>query len=223
MPGFLIHLKKQRAMAKTEAMAEAGTKAMAEEKTEDLLSTGPKDPWIHITDEMIRNVGYRSSTGNKSHHRSHLFQHLKKTFIKNKDYRVSSIQTTSTGRGGHNKKKLEMTQSAYQKLLQSTYKLRDTGKPNAPCFLYILHNPVFQYYGPNVYKVGFSCDPSRHKNDGSAMLLDESTILYQKQVPSKQYERKLHKLLAKNRIKKNREFFDCPFDVIKETMDSLYL
>ena len=114
-----------------------------------------------------------------------------------------------------------MTQSAYQKLLQGTYKLRVTAKPNTPCYLYVLHNPAFQYYGPHVYKVGFSCDPSRRKNDGGAMLLEESVIVYQKEVPSRNYETKLHKILGQYRVKSTREFFDCPFDVIKMNMDSL--
>ena len=87
MPVFLIHQKKQRAMAKTEAMAEAGTKAMAEEKTEDLFTTGPKDAWIHITDEMIRNVGYNNK-GHRSKDRCNLFHLLKKDFIKNEEYRI---------------------------------------------------------------------------------------------------------------------------------------
>ena len=114
-----------------------------------------------------------------------------------------------------------MTQSAYERLLQRTCRLRVDSKPDAPCFLYILHNPVFQFYGPNVYKVGYSCDPSRRKNDGGAMLLHESTIVYQKEVPLRDYETRLHKLLEQYRIKKSREFFDCPLDVIKETIDSL--
>ena len=213
MPGFLIHQKKQRAMAKTEAMSEAGTKAIAEEKTEDLFTTGPKDPWIHITDEMIRNVGY-SNKGSKSKDRFSLFRLLKKDFIKNEEYRIKNF-------GTFQKYILEMTQSAYERLLQRTCRLRVASKHNAPCFLYILHNPVFEHYGPNVYKVGYSCDPSRRKNDGAAMLLYESTIVYQKEVPSRDYETRLHKILAQHRIKKTREFFDCPFDVIKGTMDSL--
>ena len=213
MPGFLIHQKKQGAMAKTEAMAEAGTKAMAEEKTEDLFTTGTKGPWIHITDEMIRNVGY-SNKGRKSKDRCNLFGQLKKHFKKNVEYRITCV-------GTFHKYMLEMTQSAYERLLQRTCRLRVASKHNAPCFLYILHNPVFEHYGPNVYKVGYSCDPSRRKNDGAAMLLDESTIVYQKEVPSRDYETRLHKILAQHRIKKTREFFDCPFDVIKGTMDSL--
>ena len=149
MPGFLIHLKKQRAMS--------------------------KDPWIHITDEMIRNVGY-SNKGRKSRDRCSLFRLLKKDFIKNEEYRNKKV-------GTFHKYILEITLSAYERPLQRTCRLRVASKLDAPCFLYILHNPVFEFYGPNVYKVGFSYDPSRHKNDCSAMLLEESTIVYQKEVP----------------------------------------
>ena len=114
-----------------------------------------------------------------------------------------------------------MTQSAYQKLLRCTHRLRETTKANGSCFLYILHNPAFLLYGPNVYKVGFSRDPSRRKKDEKSMFLDESTIMYQKEVPSIRYEKKLHKLLAQYRVTRKREFFDCPFDVIKDTMNML--
>ena len=143
-----------------------------------------------------------------------LFGQLKKHLKKNVEYRITCV-------GTFHKYMLEMTQSAYERLLQRTCRLRVASKHTAPCFLYILHNPVFEHYGPNVYKVGYSCDPSRRKNDGAAMLLDESAIVYQKEVPSRDYETRLHKILAQHRIKKTREFFDCPFDVIKGTMDSL--
>ena len=196
---YLIHWKKQRAMEHT-----APT---------DSSTTAHQDQWIHITDEMIVDVGY-SDKAHRGKNRCNLFGQLKRHFIKDEDYRIKHV-------GTHHKYKLEMTQSAYEKLLRRTDRLRDTAKPNVPCFLYVLHNPVFTYYGPNVFKIGFSSDPSRCKNDGASMLLEESTIVYQKEVPSKGYERKLHKLLAKYRLKSTREFFDCSLDMIKDVMDTL--
>ena len=168
---------------------------------------------------MIVNVGYKNNLEKQTNSRTHMFVYVKKHFIEYKDYKLTSIR--GKGKGGYNKKVLKMTQSAYQKLLRCTHRLRETTKANGSCFLYILHNPAFLLYGPNVYKVGFSRDPSRRKKDEKSMFLDESTIMYQKEVPSIHYEKKLHKLLAQYRVTRKREFFDCPFDVIKDTMNML--
>ena len=69
---YLIHWKKQRAMELT-----APT---------DSSTTAHQDQWIHITDEMIVDVGYKSSTRNKSNNRSQLFHQLKKRYIKDKAF-----------------------------------------------------------------------------------------------------------------------------------------
>ena len=167
--------------------------------------------WIHVTDEMIEQIGF-------TEHKN-LYRNLKKNFIKTQDYTLKIIRYRHSIR--FCKYRLDMTQTAYDELLRLTHKLRTSKKRTGPGFVYILHNPVFQYYGPNVYKVGYSCDTMRRKSDGSSMLLEDSVILYQREVPCMRYERIAHKKLAQYRMKKTREFFDCPLDTIKKMIDEL--
>ena len=166
--------------------------------------------WIEITDEMMKKIGFQ---GIKKYlkHRHNLFRHIRKHFKKNKDYRLTRV-------GSYKKIMLEMKQASYDKLLLNTHKLRESHEP-VRCFVYIMHNPIFKYYGPNVYKVGYSNDPMRRKNDDSTILLEDSIIVYQREVPSKSYERKVHKLLGNYRMKKTKEFFDCPINVIKTAIE----
>ena len=178
-------------------------KPMAE--TEDFSS----NEWVEITNEMIKNIGFQGKRYQK--YRQSVFRHVRKQFKKNKDYRMTQV-------GGRNKMMLEMKQASYDKLLLNTHKLREAREP-VRCFVYIMHNPIFQYYGPNVYKVGYSNDPMRRKNDDSTILLEDSSIVYQREVPSKSYERKVHKLLGNYRMKKTKEFFDCPINVIKTAIE----
>ena len=128
-------------------------------------------PWVLLTDEMIEQVGYKSSKCNKSLNRCSLFRYIKIHFKLEEDYRITQIRAERHGRGGAQYKNiLEMTQTAYDELLIRTHSIR-LPKTSGLCFLYVMHNPMFLYYGPNVYKVGFSRDPSRRKNDDSTFFL----------------------------------------------------
>ena len=167
--------------------------------------------WIHVTDKMMKKIGFGKNQS--------LYKHIKKNFIKTQDYTLKIIRYRHSIQ--FCKYRLDMTQTAYDELLRLTHKLRTSKKPTGPGFVYILHNPVFQYYGPNVYKVGYSCDTMRRKGDGSTMLLEDSVILYQREVPCMRYERIAHKKLAQYRMKKTRELFDCPLDTIKKMIDEL--
>ena len=146
---------------------------------------------------MIEQIGF-------TEHKN-LYRNLKKNFIKTQDYTLKIIRYRHSIR--FCKYRLDMTQTAYDELLRLTHKLRTSKKRTGPGFVYILHNPVFQYYGPNVYKVGYSCDTMRRKSDGSSMLLEDSV--------SSVYA------LRANSMKKTREFFDCPLDTIKKMIDEL--
>ena len=99
--GFLIHWKKQRAMTKTESIVEE------KDEAKDVSTTGPKNHWIHITDEMIVNVGYKNNSEKQTNSRTHMFAYLKTHFIKDKDYMLTSIQGTTKGKGEHNKQVLK--------------------------------------------------------------------------------------------------------------------
>ena len=174
-----------------------------------------QEQWVTLNDEMIKEIGYS--------HKSRVIR-LARASLKKSDFRITQLSVKGTGHGGRrHKKQINMTQSAYEFLVSKAkmHHFMKEHKKTGQHFLYIIHNPVFVHYGPNVYKVGYSTDVERRVTDRSAFLLEECTVLYKKQVSSMKDERKLHEILNNYRMRQNREFFDCPLDVIKEAMDSI--
>ena len=174
-----------------------------------------EEQWVTLNDEMIKELGYAEK---------HVLIKAVKRSLKKSDFRITQLSMKGTGHGGRrHKKQIDMTQSAYEFLVSKAKMQRCIREHNktGQHFLYIIHNPVFLHYGPNVYKVGYSTDVERRVNDSTTFLLEDSTVLYRKQVSSMKDERKLHEKLDNYRMRQNREFFDCPFDVIKEAMDSI--
>lgn len=53
------------------------------------------------------------------------------------------------------------------------------------------------------------------------MLLDDSVILHEIHVAERRAESMLFKMIEKFRMRKNREFFDCPLEKIKEFMETV--
>ena len=84
-----------------------------------------------------------------------------------------------------------------------------------------MHNPMYLHYGPNVYKVGYSDDVKRRQSDFKTGYLEDSTIVYYKEVSSRNYDARLRKLMKKHRMSSKREFFDCELSVIKKYINSL--
>ena len=79
--------------------------------------------WITVTDEMITSTGYKISKGN-SRNKS-LYRRVRKTYAKNKDYRLTRQKIECHSRGGaHSKYILEMTQTAYEDFVKRTYCVR---------------------------------------------------------------------------------------------------
>ena len=171
--------------------------------------------WVTLNDEMIKELGYAEK---------HVLIKAVKRSFKKSDFRITQLSVKGTGHGGRrHKKQINMTQSAYEFLVSKAkmHHFMKEHKKTGQHFLYIIHNPVFVHYGPNVYKVGYSTDVERRVTDRSAFLLEECTVLYKKQVSSMKDERKLLEILNNYRMRQNREFFYCPLDVIKEAMDSI--
>ena len=199
-------------------------KTTMQQVVQDQTNDQSEEPqqWIRLTDEMINNIGFKNESNRKVNHRSHLFYCVKSQFVKDEEYRLTVLKDPHhSGHGGHNKKVLEMTQAAYDTLLIKTYNLRNKKPKVEKHFLYVLHNPMYLHYGPNVYKVGYSDDVNRRLRDYKTPYLEDSTIVYLKEVSSRKCDARLRKLMKKHRMNPKREFFDCELSVIKKYINSL--
>ena len=176
--------------------------------------------WIEITDDMINNVGYKSR-GNKGNERTSLFCFIKKIYKKDTEYKFTKLKSTKIGRGGRNKLLLEMTQVAYDDLLIKTHNLRARKSTTEKHYIYVMHNPMFLHYGPNIFKIGYSKNIERRMHNYFTGYIDEPELVYRKEVASKDCETQLHRLMDAYRIKKTREFFDCPLQKIIEFIEML--
>lgn len=90
-------------------------------------------------------------------------------------------------------------------------------------YLYVLWHPTFEHYGPNVYKLGMTNNPSRRLQGYSPGFLDAVKYLY----VSKEFancheaEKVLFFALKKERLKSHREFFQLPLELAKTTIENL--
>ena len=71
--------------------------------------------WIHVSDDMINNIGYAKAKSNKSSHRSHLSRFIKNRYKNNIEYKMTKVKITKNTRGG--------AQTAYNDLLRKTHDL----------------------------------------------------------------------------------------------------
>lgn len=87
--------------------------------------------------------------------------------------------------------------------------------------LYCLFNKMYLTYGENVYKLGHSSNPSKRITDYLTSYIDEPEYKYvsiRRFENSMKAERILFFLLRRNRIRKNREFFNASVDDIIDTI-----
>jgi hypothetical protein len=179
----------------------------------------PPIEWIHVSDDMINNIGYAKTKSNKSSHRSNLSRFIKKRYKHNIEYKTTRVKSTKGG--AHHKHEIYMTQIAYNDLLQKTNDLRTKPKHVKTHFIYVMHNPMYLHYGCNVYKVGYSENVDRRVTDYATGYVEESEIVYSKQVASRDCEMQVHKLMDSYRINSSREFFNCPLDRIIQFIETL--
>ena len=45
-------------------------------------------------------------------------------------------------------------------------------------YVYVFSNPMYSYYGENVYKIGYSKDPEKRVHDFDTGYPEETTIVY---------------------------------------------
>ena len=88
--------------------------------------------------------------------------------------------------------------------------------------IYCVHNNMYNYYGINVYKIGRTNDFLKREKQYTTPYIEISTVKYIVKVYDNIIAEKLiFKRLNNFRIVKNREFFNCEFDIIKQTMDNV--
>ena len=85
---------------------------------EQIEQQTPPIEWIHVSDDMINNIGYAKAKSNKSSHRSHLSRFIKNRYKNNIEYKMTKVKITKNTRGeAHHKHEIYMTQTAYNDLL----------------------------------------------------------------------------------------------------------
>ena len=89
-------------------------------------------------------------------------------------------------------------------------------------FVYVFSNPMYSYYGENVYKIGYSKDPEKRVRDFDTSYPEETTIVYTyKHERARVLEQSVHKALDMFRLFPNREFFKCSVPTIREIIECL--
>lgn len=90
-------------------------------------------------------------------------------------------------------------------------------------YIYILHNPSFESWGDNIYKVGCSENPERRLKDFSTSYPTESRLVYKSILFDNKLkaEQDLFKIINKYRFNTKREFFDIPLDILIKHIESL--
>jgi len=88
-------------------------------------------------------------------------------------------------------------------------------------YLYCMWNKVFSGYGKDVHKLGRTSNINNRMNSYATSYIDNCECKYVTErlfSNSEHAEKLLFFILRKYRIRKNREFFDVPFEKIVETI-----
>jgi len=89
-------------------------------------------------------------------------------------------------------------------------------------YVYVFSNPIYSYYGENVYKIGYSKEPEKRVRDFDTSYPEETTIVYTyKHERARVLEQSVHKALDMFRLFPNREFFKCSVPTIREIVECL--
>lgn len=90
-------------------------------------------------------------------------------------------------------------------------------------YLYCMHNEMFQFYGTNIYKLGWSTDYIKRKNGYTTPYIAKTTLKHvsQKIKHCLLAETLLFTKLQQYRIKSNREFFNCDLSIIIKTITEI--
>lgn len=83
-------------------------------------------------------------------------------------------------------------------------------------YIYVLYNKLFQFYGDNVYKIGRTNNLNNRMSSYTTSYPDKSKYMFTIEVPEQSIlcEAIIFKTISQYRMRKNREFFQCPLDEI---------
>ena len=92
-----------------------------------------------------------------------------------------------------------------------------------PGYVYAMKNEEFNYWGDHIYKLGNTQDLQTRLGSYTTNYLEECNMDYKSDFLENCIlaEKILFLLLDEYRIKKNREFFDCKIDTIKEAINNI--
>lgn len=102
-------------------------------------------------------------------------------------------------------------------ILDSASAISSEIKPSEKCGkLYVMYNPLFEFYGENVYKIGKSKNIEKRLMTYCTSYIDPPEFKYVSELVSDCgiAERLVFSELDQFRIRKNREFFKCDLGVI---------
>lgn len=86
--------------------------------------------------------------------------------------------------------------------------------------LYCAYNPYFEYYGPDIYKLGIADVLENRMSTYNTGALDPTAVLYSKEVCNdKEAENILFEILKNYRVRLNREFFKTDLQTIKNAIN----
>jgi hypothetical protein len=90
-----------------------------------------------------------------------------------------------------------------------------------PGFIYIIKNVIYNYYGPDVYKIGKTKDVKSRAGNYSTYYIDKCDVLYESALVNDYNlcETILFKIINKNRLSENREFFEGDIEYFKNIID----
>lgn len=91
--------------------------------------------------------------------------------------------------------------------------------------LYCLHNVIFNYYGPNVFKLGCSTNVDKRVLTYITSYPDKSEIMHSSDNFDNCFdaEKILFRKLNKYRMRDRREFFQCPLEIIINAIKAIEL
>lgn len=90
-------------------------------------------------------------------------------------------------------------------------------------YIYVLFNQMYKYYGENIYKIGETENCGKRIYDYSTPYIENPLMVYKSQllIDCRLAESLIFDRLKDCRLRHNREFFRCPIERIKSTIDEV--
>ena len=95
--------------------------------------------------------------------------------------------------------------------------------PQYTSFIYINTNPMYEYYGNNVFKIGCSNQPGTQIRDFDSAYIESSNTVYTYEHKNAGLiEEKLLEFLSPYQLCKSRKFFKCKLELIIEFIEAIH-